>query len=225
VPGVPPGVEPDPAALDQLAELIAGSPHNLVGARDRAVVRARHVDEALALAPLLAPVDGARWMDLGTGGGLPGLVLAMAFPSVQWVLLDATRKKLSEVRRFADALGLGNVETAWGRAEELARVPEHRGRYDGVVCRALGQLVVVMELARGFLRDGGELAAVKGPAVAEELPRARKARKGLAFGVIHSKSIADPGRATLLVTMRAQGPPPIRIPRRVGQPAATPLGG
>jgi len=211
--------------LDRLASLIGASPHNLVAPGDRGLVRERHIGEALAVGRAFEFRGGHRWLDLGTGGGLPGLALALAHPATRWVLLDATRKKVDEVERFAREVPVPNAEARWGRAEELARDDAHRGRYDGVVCRAVGALPVVMELARGFLRDGGFLVAVKGPTVTAELRAARKAAKPLQFHVIHSRPLKDPGRSTVLVTMRAQGAPPARFPRRVGLPAATPLGG
>ena len=211
--------------LDRLAALIASSPHNLVGARDREHVRERHIDEAAALLPLLHLRQGERWLDLGTGGGLPGLALAILRPATSWTLLDATRKKVVEVQRFIDELHVPNARAVWGRAEDLAHADEHRGVYDGVVSRAVGPLPVVMELARGFLHDGGRLAAIKGPAVKAELDQAKAARKALRLHAINSRPVRDPGRSTLVVTMRAQGPPPARYPRRVGEPAAAPLGG
>lgn len=215
----------DEERLELLARLIARSPHNLVGLRDRQVVRERHIDEALALGRAFTFRSGQQWLDLGTGGGLPGLALAIACPQVHWVLLDATRKKIQEVDRFILELDLPNAETRWGRAEEVARQDQDRGAYDGVVSRAVGSLPVVMELARGFLRAGGYLVAVKGPAVADEMKAARAAAKPLHLNAIHSLRIPDPERSTVLVTMRAHGAPPARFPRRVGEPAATPLGG
>jgi 16S rRNA (guanine527-N7)-methyltransferase len=211
--------------LERLAQLIAGSPHNLVGPRDREVVRPRHIDEALAIARVFTFRSGQRWLDLGTGGGLPGLALALTHPEVQWVLLDATRKKVEEVDRFIAELGLQNATTRWGRAEDLARRDGERGVYDGIVSRAVGPLPIVMELSRGFLREGGYLVAIKGPAVAEEMRAARAAAKPLHFQAITSRPVPDPERSTVLVTMRAHGAPPARFPRRVGEPAATPLGG
>lgn len=188
-------------------------------------MRSVHVVEALAVGEMLAPVPGSSWVDLGTGGGLPGLVLALQYPSTTWTLIDSTTKKVEAVAAFTEALGLTNVAAISGRAEELAWDPHHRGRHDGVVSRAVAPLPALLELCRGFLRDGGTLAAVKGARLEDEMARAETARRTLALGLFHRHPLSAGDRGTALVTMRAQGPPPQRFPRRTGVPAATPLGG
>lgn len=216
---------PIAARLDRLAQMIATSPRNLVSRGERERVRSVHVVEALAVGEVLAPTPSTNWVDLGTGGGLPGLVLALRYPSTTWILIDSTTKKVEAVSAFAEALGLDNVVVIHGRAEELAWDPHHRGLHDGVVSRAVAPLPALLELSRGFLRDGGTLAAIKGPGVEDEMARAETARRTLALGPFHRHPISAGDRATAVVTMRAQGPPPSRFPRRTGVPAATPLGG
>jgi 16S rRNA (guanine527-N7)-methyltransferase len=211
--------------LTHLGELIAGSPHNLVSRRDRALVVDEHIPEAVAVATHLPMEPGARWLDLGTGGGLPGLVLAVLAPEVEWVLLDSTRKKIAAVREFADELGLRNVTAIAERAEVLARDAGHRGRYDGVVARAVAPLAVLCELARGFAAPGGLLVAVKGPAYDAELSGAASALRQLRWVDVHTERVTSTSRPTWVVRMRAEGAPPARYPRDVGVPRARPLGG
>lgn len=211
--------------LDHLSELLAGSPHNLVSRRDRAQLRAVHVEECLAVGELLPLAAGQRWLDLGTGGGLPGLVLALRDPEVSWTLVDSARKKVEAVQGFAQALELTNVLAVWERAETLARDPGHRGGYDGVISRAVAPLPTLLELSRGFLRDGGTLAAVKGPGVEKELTRAAVAGRQLQLGDVGLQTVPSTSRPTLLVTMRARGGPPSACPRRDGVPRSNPLGG
>lgn len=220
-------MEPDSqdARLERLAFLLAHSEHNLIASGERTLVRERHIDESVAILPGLPVRAGSRWLDLGTGGGLPGLVLAILRPDVEWTLVDATAKKVRAVEGFGDDLGLSNVEVAHGRAETLARLPTFRESFDGVVSRAVARLVVVAELSRGFLRPGGIAAAVKGPRWNEELEEARRGLDELHFTDIHSEAVRDTVRPTWLVTMRADGPAPRRFPRRDGIPLARPLGG
>lgn len=221
-------MEPEPwqeGHLDRLAFLLAHSGHNLISRGERALVRERHIDESVAFLPGLPVRAGSRWLDLGTGGGLPGLVLAILRPDVEWTLVDATAKKVRAVEGFRDELGLTNVEVAQGRAENLARLPTFRESFDGVVSRAVARLVVVAELSRGFLRPGGVAAAVKGPRWEEELEEARRGLAELRFTDIHSETVPYAVRPTWLVTMRADGPAPRRFPRRDGIPLARPLGG
>lgn len=210
--------------LEQLGVLIASSPHNLVARGERARIGV-HIRECVAVGNVLAPEAGSRWLDLGTGGGLPGLVLAVRYRDIHWTLLDSRRKKIEAVQSFVAELGLGNAQALWGRAEELAWDPRHRGAYDGVVSRAVARLPVFLELARGFVRDGGVIAAVKGPDAADELRDARRACDALVLGDVHSQEVAEAARPTTLVRMRAKGPAPKGYPRRTGVPAATPLGG
>ncbi|MDP8971126.1 MAG: class I SAM-dependent methyltransferase [Actinomycetota bacterium] len=178
----------------------------------------------MAIEPLLGARPGSRWLDLGTGGGLPGLALAVIRPDVTWTLVDATAKKIESVRAFAAELGLENVTALAGRAETLAHRPELRGRYGGVVSRAVAPLGVLAELARGFLVDQGVLLAVKGPRWSAELRDARAALEILGFVEPQAVEVPTTERPTWLVTMRAQGPVPPGFPRRDGVPRAKPLG-
>lgn len=213
-----------PAALVLLAELISTSPHNLVSRRQRQGLLEDHIQEAVATAQRLPVTPGTRWLDLGTGGGLPGLVCAQQHPSARWVMLDATAKKIAEVERFSATLALRNTVTVAARAEELAWDADHRGAYDGVVSRAVAPLPTLVELARGFLRPGGILAAVKGPTWAAELAAAEPAIRQLRFGSSTAARVDRAARPTWLVTMRAVGPPPAQFPRRNGLPRSNPLG-
>jgi 16S rRNA (guanine527-N7)-methyltransferase len=212
------------AQLAALARLIAESPHNLVSRADRDRIAAHHIPESMAVLEQLSVRPGQRWMDLGTGGGLPGLVLAVCRPDVHWTLMDATRKKVAAVAHFADSLGLSNVATATGRAEVLARDAAYRGAFDGVVARALAPLPVLVELARGFLRDDGILAAVKGPSWQDELAAARPALAPLSLEYLGATHVDSTARPTWVVRMRAVGPPPESWPRGDGVPRREPLG-
>jgi 16S rRNA (guanine527-N7)-methyltransferase len=115
-----------------------------------------HIVDSLALLPLLRAHEIATVLDLGSGGGLPGLPLACAAPNTQFTLLDATRKKLLAAERMIETVGLTNVATLWGRAELLARAADHRERYDVVVARAVAKLPALIEYAAGFVRVGGQ---------------------------------------------------------------------
>lgn len=181
----------------------------------------RHVLEAEALAEMLRPTG--RWLDLGTGGGLPGLVLAWRHPAVSWTLLDATAKKIAAVAAFAEALDLGNVTPLVGRAEALAHDAHHREGYDGVVSRAVAPLATLAELCRGFVKPGGLIVAVKGPAWRQEFDEAAGAMGALRMDHVHTAQLPDAARETWVVTMRAVGPVPANFPRRNGVPRQDPL--
>jgi 16S rRNA (guanine527-N7)-methyltransferase len=197
---------------DELASMIASAPVNLVSSGDRADVRRLHIDECVRVAEHLVMRGGSRWIDLGTGGGLPGLVLAAAFPMTSWTLLDARAKKLRQVERFAADLGLENVATLHGRAEDLAVDQAHTGRYSGVVARAVASLEVTVALARGFVEDG-EILAIRGPRARDEAKAIVRWCDDLGISLETVQRISGTMRPTWLIRMRGQGTAPARFPR------------
>jgi 16S rRNA (guanine527-N7)-methyltransferase len=122
-----------------------------------------HLLDALAALPLLDRWRPRRAVDLGTGGGVPGLVLSIARPEVAWTLVDSVAKKATAVEGFAVALGMSSVRVRSDRAELLGRMPGERESFDLVAARALAPLPVLVEYALPLLRIGGRLLAWKGP--------------------------------------------------------------
>jgi 16S rRNA (guanine527-N7)-methyltransferase len=201
----------DPAWASELARLIATAPVNLVSRRDRPVVRDVHVEESIAVSQHVDVQGGERWMDLGTGGGLPGLVLAAAFPSSTWTLVDARAKKIAQVQRFARVLGLSNVHALHARAEDLSDSP-HAGSYDGVISRAVGSLAQTIVLSRPFVTDG-VVIAIRGPRVADDVEATTALCADLGLVVDAISEISGTIRPTWLVRLRGQGPVPADFPR------------
>ena len=107
---------------------------NVVSRKDIDNLYVHHVLHSLAFAKVGSFKAGAKVLDVGTGGGFPGIPLAILFPDVQFELVDSIRKKITVVEGVADALGLTNVKATWGRVEEL------KTRYDFVVTRAVTSL-------------------------------------------------------------------------------------
>lgn len=219
---IPPDAEQQ---LQRLAGLIAGSIHNLVSRGDREDVYGIHVRECVAYAPALGLAAGQRWIDVGTGGGLPGLALAILAPDVSWTLVDSVRKKTDAVQAFATELGLNNVVVINGRAEELAHEAALREQFDGAVSRAVAPLATLTEVLAGFVKPQGRLVAAKGPRWPDELEAARGAMDMLGLTEERVVPIPDAARRTWLVMMRREGSLPRQYPRRAGLPKAHPLGG
>lgn len=211
--------------LSLLGELIANAPHNLVSAGDRPFVYDRHIRECVSLAAHLPVGAGQCWIDVGTGGGLPGLVLAAMCPESSWVLVDSVRKKARAVEEFAAALELDNVTVLAERAEELAHRPEHRQAFDGAISRAVAALPTLVELLAGFVRPGGLVAAVKGPRWLDEMGAAEAAMATLGLREERVVGMEDAERPSWLVMMRREGALPRQYPRRQGLPRTNPLGG
>lgn len=175
------------ALLRRYVELLlaANERANLTGDRSPELQWTRHVEDALRAAlavetPLRPPEPGCRILDVGAGGGVPGIVWAILWPQARVSLLEATGKKTDFLRAAALELGLANVEVVQGRAEELAHDPARRETFDLVVARALAPLRTLAELTMPFARWGGEILAIKSAGVEAEMREATRAFKLLA---------------------------------------------
>lgn len=155
------------ALLEAFAAAVRDSPHNLLSRRALDELEERHIAESVAFAATL-PAD-ASVLDLGTGGGFPGMVVAIVRPDLNVTLLDATKKKIDFLRDFADGAGV-DVRTMHGRAEDLQRT--HAGSFDVVTARAVAALDQLAVWSLPFLRPGGALHAIKGERWREELQEA-----------------------------------------------------
>ena len=124
-------------------------------------VALKHYVDALAAAPWIG--DRARVLDAGSGGGFPGVPLAILRPDLSVTLVDSVRKKVSFLKHAIRTLGLNGIDAVHGRLEDLCLLPEHRGKFDRVVCRAFSSLEDFATLALPFLSPGGRLLAMKGP--------------------------------------------------------------
>lgn len=163
------GPPPDTtSALRQFEQAVVASPHNLVSMRAKSELWDRHIQEAVALAHRL-PGPG-RLLDVGSGGGLPGLVIAIERPDLRVVLLDSSRKKTQFLEETVEQLDLG-VKVVRGRAEDLRTGPLAR-QFDLVTARAVAPLSRLLGWTLPFLVPGGLVYAVKGARWEEELDAA-----------------------------------------------------
>jgi 16S rRNA (guanine527-N7)-methyltransferase len=199
---------------------------NLTRLTEPEEVATLHLLDALAAVHLLDQSGAATAVDLGSGGGLPGIPLALARPEVRWLLVDSVAKKASVLREFVEALGLGNVSVSAERAETLGRLPDHRERHELVAARACAPLPVLAELALPLLAPEGTLLAWKGPLADEdeELRVGRSAIGQLGGGRVRVLPVGLPalGGHTFVVAVK-EGPTPARYPRRSGEPSRRPL--
>ncbi|HEY7032529.1 MAG TPA: 16S rRNA (guanine(527)-N(7))-methyltransferase RsmG [Thermomicrobiales bacterium] len=199
---------------------------NLTAVKDPDGVDRRLIGDALRLLPAIDGFGAARLVDVGTGAGLPGLVLKIARPDLDVTLIEATGKKVAFLRHAIAMLGLEGVEALHGRAEELGRDPRYRGRYDLATARAVAALPVLVELCLPFLRVGGRALFPKGPELGTEFAEGERAA-ALVGGRIESAEVLPIGAGepvTRLVIAAKIRETPYRFPRRSGVPAKEPLG-
>ena len=218
------------AKLDQLgAALREGNKQvNLTRVTEPAEVETRHFLDSLAAAvPLLDRLHAGetlRVVDVGSGGGMPGLPLKIAFPTLRLTLVESVGKKAAFLRQTVEGLGLSDVEVVAKRAEEGGRDPEHRDAYDVALARALGTLPVVVELCAPFLSQGGLLVALRSGDLEGDLVRAAPAFKALRLWTRTPIELALPGLPGHgLVLGEKYAPTPEAYPRRSGMPRKHPL--
>lgn len=202
---------------------------NLTAVRDFDGIERRLILESLRLYDRIRDLAGernGRVMDLGSGGGIPGVVLAVAFPEFTFALLDATGKKVAFLQNCIDDLGLTNTSAVHGRAEELAHHFEWRSAFDVVTARAVTSLSALFELGLPFVQMKGWLVLPKGADIDEEMGIARKAAGKLGGTIIEASFLPQVGSLvdTRLVLVRKDNSTPAGFPRGVGLPARAPLG-
>jgi 16S rRNA (guanine527-N7)-methyltransferase len=223
------GLDVNDAQIDTLSQYrdrLATAEHNLTSNRDRAELDRRHISESLAFGRLLFSRGflnpRTRMLDVGAGGGLPGIPIKIAWPSVRVTLLESKAKKAQFMQRVIDELHLDGAEVLEGRAETLAHHPSHREAYDVVVARAVAPLPVLLEYTLPFLRNGASLAAIKGSAAPRELAESQKALAELGGRLTEAVRLADTASQTVLIIEKRWATPE-HYPRRPGIPSKRPI--
>lgn len=167
--------------------------------------------------------QSGRVIDIGTGGGVPGLVLAIGRPDLEFVLTDSASKKTKWVEELVSELNLENVTVVTRRLELLGREEGFRESFDAVSAKALASLNVLTEFALPLLKVGGRLLAYKGPALGQELEEARKALQELGGRVHRCTGYGIGDKTFSLCEVLKIAPTHERYPRRDGVPQKKPL--
>lgn len=199
---------------------------NLTAIREPDAAWRRLIIDSLTLLPGLEPIPaGSRLIDIGSGGGLPGVPVAIARPDLKVTLLEATGKKARFLQQCADELPLPNVDVLAARAEEAGQDPARRQRYDVAVSRAVGPMPEVLEYSLPLVKVGGLVLAMKGPQVEQELDAAGDALSLLGAGdlQVFEAYPASFGQDLVIVSIRKDRPTPKAYPRRPGTPRHDPL--
>jgi 16S rRNA (guanine527-N7)-methyltransferase len=195
---------------------------NLTRITDRAAAEVQHVGDALTLLPHL-PRSGFRLVDVGSGGGVPGIPLAIARPEATVMLVESTKKKAAFLKDAVKQLELTNVSVSEWRAEDVGR-SNSRETFHVAVARAVATLDWLAEWCLPLVRKGGKLLAMKGAKAAEEIPAARKAIQLLGGGdpVVHPVELPGTDHR-VIVEIPKIGPTHDRYPRPASQAKGKPL--
>ena len=207
------------AYADRLAE--EGDLLGLTSLRDRERILHELVLDSLAGAEWIP--EGAHVLDVGSGGGCPGIPLAIARPDCQFVLVEANGRKAGFLERTVQTLGLSHVKVVAQRSEDLAHRPEYRARYDIVVAKAVAAVPALVELCLPFLKVKAQLIAYKGPSLEQELAVSGHALHELKGKVTRTHPYTNGERQMILCEITKLAPTPKRYPRRPGIPAKQPL--
>ena len=168
-------------------------------------------------------------IDIGSGGGFPGVPLTVMFPEKDFVLMDSSGKRMKIVQEIVDGLNISNVRTIHGRAEELGRKDEYREQFDLCVSRAVAAMPTLSEYCIPFVKVKGCFIAYKGPGSDEEISGADKAVSLLGGKIVRTEEAAgtvfsaEGNEGHRLVYIIKESPTPSKYPRGGGKPSKNPL--
>ena len=198
---------------------------NLTNITDPAEFRIKHNADSLMCVDFPEFLEAETVIDVGTGGGFPGIPLAVYATEKQFTLLDSLNKRLKIIDELAGELGIKNITLVHGRAEDAARAKEHREKYDLCVSRAVSNLATLSEYCLPFIKVGGYLLAYKGPGAEEEVKEAAKALKTLGGSLvdIRETSMEEYGLDHRILVIKKVRNTPKAYPRKAGTPLKEPL--
>ena len=167
------GKEKTSLLLSYLDMVLERNEHiNLTAVRDRDEAVVKHLADSLAVTDLPEYREAGSVIDVGTGAGFPGALLAIVSPEKEFCLLDSTLKRLRVIDEFASTLGLSNIRTVHARAEEINRKPEYSGSFDLCISRAVASLDKLAGWCLPFVKTGGSFISYKGNSYADEIEEA-----------------------------------------------------
>ena len=213
--------------LEKYADLLAETNKvmNLTAITDAEGIAEKHFLDSLALAAA-ADLTGVRTViDVGTGAGFPGIPLKILFPHLEVTLADSLAKRVGFLQRVIDEIMLTDITAVHGRAEDLARKPEYREKFDLAVSRAVAKLSVLSEYCLPFVREGGLFAAYKASESGAEIKDAEYAVEVLGGRIEDTADLTfgpSPLSRTFCLIRKKKATPAV-YPRKSGTPEKKPL--
>ena len=192
---------------------------NVTAIKDPEEFKHKNIDDSIAIKGRPEIENAKKILDMGTGGGFPGLPLAIEYPDKEFVLMDAVGKKLKVIDDVAKKLGISNITTVHSRAEDYVS----RETFDLVVSRAVANMSTLSEYCLPFVKVGGYFVAYKTKDALYEIKAAEKAIKILGGGDITIEDNGDGSNEHLFVIVKKLSPAPSKYPRKAGIPTRQPL--
>jgi 16S rRNA (guanine527-N7)-methyltransferase len=198
---------------------------NLTSITDPEEIQIKHFLDSLSLLTLPNLPEKAQVIDVGTGAGLPGIVLKIVHPRWRVTLIDATAKKIKFLNHVIKTLGFDHTTAQQIRAEDAGQNKRYREQYDLVVARAVARLPTLVEYLLPLCRMGGLCVAMKGDTAQTEMEDAAFALKILGGQLEPLPTISLPtlDQFRYLIPIRKVAPTPSQYPRRAGIPSQKPL--
>lgn len=226
------GLEADQRQLDQFQRFMAlmlewNEKINLTAITDPEEVVTKHFIDSLVPMKFKEKydLDMSYSLDMGTGGGFPGIPLKIMQPEMKSVLADSLNKRISYLDEAVVDLGLKNVTPLHARAEELGQDLAYREQFSIVFSRAVAAMNILVEYCLPFVKVGGYFVALKGSGFDEELDVAEKAIRTLGGDIVGIENLELPliHVPRTLVFVKKVKPTPKKYPRRPGKPKRNPL--
>lgn len=198
---------------------------NLTAITEFEDVICKHFLDSLSIVKIMDMNHVKNLIDIGTGAGFPGVPLKIAFPNIQVILLDSLNKRLKFLNEVIDQLGLSDIKTIHGRAEDYGNDIEYREKFDLCVSRAVANLSTLSELCIPFVKKDGFFISYKSEKASEELSQAKHAIFLTGGELCDSKEFVLEGSDfnRNLIKIKKKNSTSKKYPRKAGLPGKSPL--